>query len=81
MGSCVIYLGPVCFTLVHFFVGQSLYVVGLETSHHKNMGLGSGDDSRLVWVLLFFLFEGPPSFQTEPMHVVVDLFGSSFLFW
>ena len=56
-------------------------MVGLETSHHKNMGLGSGDDSRLVWVLLFFLFEGPPSFQTEPMHVVVDLFGSSFLFW
>lgn len=31
---------PVCFTLLHYFVGESYYVAGLETSHYKNMGLG-----------------------------------------
>lgn len=31
---------PVCFTLLHYFVGESYYVAGLETSHYKNMELG-----------------------------------------
>lgn len=67
MGSCV--------TLEHYFVGESLYVVGLETSHYKNMGLADGSG---LWVL-FFLVEGP-LVQTEPMHVVLDLFGFFFSF-